>query len=45
MVILISVRENEPLWRNWQTHVTQNHAVNSRAGSSPASGSMRKLFG
>ena len=27
-----------PLWRNWQTHLTQNQAVNSRAGSSPASG-------
>ena len=28
----------KPLWRNWQTHLTQNQAVNSRAGSSPASG-------
>lgn len=38
MVILSSVRENGPLWRNWQTHLTQNQAVNNRAGSSPASG-------
>ena len=26
-----------PLWRNWQTHLTQNQAGN-HAGSSPASG-------
>ena len=30
-----------PLWRNWQTHLTQNQAGN-RAGSSPASGSSIK---
>lgn len=30
--------ENMPVWRNWQTHLTQNQAVNSRAGSSPATG-------
>ena len=29
MVILFSVRENEPLWRNWQTHLTQNQAGNT----------------
>lgn len=40
MVRLFSVRENEPLWRNWQTHLTQNQAGN-RAGSSPASGTYR----
>ncbi len=27
-----------PVWRNWQTHVTQNHAETIRAGSSPATG-------
>ena len=31
-----------PLWRNWQTHLTQNQAVNNRAGSSPASGIAKK---
>lgn len=30
-----------PLWRNWQTHLTQNQAGN-RAGSSPASGIAKK---
>ncbi len=29
-----------PMWRNWQTHLTQNQAVNNRAGSSPAIGSV-----
>ena len=32
-----------PLWRNWQTHMTQNHAGN-HAGSSPASGIFYKNF-
>ena len=27
----------KPLWRNWQTHLTQNQAGN-HAGSSPATG-------
>ena len=27
-----------PVWRNWQTHLTQNQADNLRAGSSPATG-------
>ena len=31
-----------PLWRNWYTHLTQNQAVNNRAGSSPASGIAKK---
>ena len=29
MVRLFSVRENEPLWRNWQTLLTQNQAGNT----------------
>lgn len=37
-LILVLANQNLPLWRNWQTHLTQNQAVNSRAGSSPASG-------
>ena len=32
-----------PLWRNWQTHLTQNQAGN-RAGSSPASGMNKKAL-
>lgn len=30
------------MWRNWQTHLTQNQAVNSRAGSSPAIGTEKR---
>ena len=28
----------KPVWRNWQTHLTQNQADFIRAGSSPATG-------
>ena len=40
-LILVLANQNLPLWRNWQTHLTQNQAVNSRAGSSPASGTRK----
>lgn len=48
MVLLLLFRDttdmkNVPKWRNWQTHLTQNQAVSSRAGSSPASGIKKAL--
>ena len=31
---------NKPMWRNWQTHMTQNHAGN-HVGSSPTLGTKK----
>ncbi len=30
----------KPVWRNWQTHMTQNHAPLKHVGSSPTTGTI-----
>lgn len=39
-MFLKDARKYAPVWRNWQTHRTQNAAGN-HAGSSPATGTTR----
>ena len=40
--MILDVSVHLPLWRNWQTHLTQSQS-GTRAGSSPASGTLKAL--
>ena len=41
---IIFKQVNMPMWRNWQTHMTQNHAGN-HVGSSPTIGTKAPFKG